>query len=109
MSTVSVPESVRQAAKMGLELHDKHGRGGTDIGVNMAKKLASGEKVSEDDVRHVARYFPRHSVDNLEMDGKRSGEVSNGYIAWMLWGGDAGRKWSEEEIEKFESEALRGD
>jgi hypothetical protein len=95
MQNVSVPKSVQHAAKKGLELHKEHGRGGTDVGVKMAQKLASGDDLSRDDVRHIAQYFPRHSVDNLSQDGQDGGEVSNGYIAWMLWGGDAGRKWSE--------------
>jgi hypothetical protein len=108
MHKISVPKSVQQAAKKGLELHQKHGRGGTDVGVNMARKLASGDDLSQEDVQHIAKYFPRHSVDNLDQDGKDGGEVSNGYIAWMLWGGDAGRQWSERLMEDLKEGNDRG-
>lgn len=40
--TYEVPKGVQQAAKKGLELHQEHGRGGTDVGLKMAKKLARG-------------------------------------------------------------------
>ena len=93
--SINVPERVKKAAKVGLELHDEHGRGGTEVGLSMARKLASGRDLSEDDVRHVSQYFPRHSGDKLKDDGNDGHSVSNGHIAWMLWGGDAGRTWSE--------------
>jgi hypothetical protein len=90
-----VPAKVREAAREGLELHERFGRGGTDVGLEMARKLSIGEALSDEDVLHVSRYFPRHSVDNLEDTGEDGDAPSNGYIAWMLWGGDAGREWSE--------------
>ena len=106
--SVKVPDNVRQAARQGLELHDRLGRGGTEVGLGMARKLASGDGVSEDDVRHVARYFPRHAGDNLDEDGRDGGEVSNGHVAWLLWGGDAGREWSERTVRDLDREGARG-
>jgi hypothetical protein len=97
--TYEVPSEVRNAAKKGLKLHEQHGRGGTEVGVAMARKLSSGDKMSEEDVLHVSKYFPRHAGDNLD---ERGDDPSNGYIAWMLWGGDAGRKWSEKIKEELE-------
>jgi hypothetical protein len=97
--TYEVPAAVSRAAKKGLELHEQHGRGGTDVGVAMARKLSSGKNMSEEDVLHVSKYFPRHAGDNLD---ERGDDPSNGYIAWMLWGGDAGREWSEGVKDKLE-------
>ena len=48
-------------------------------------------------VRHIAKYFPRHEVDK-QAEGYRQGEEgypSNGRIAWALWGGNAGKSWSQ--------------
>lgn len=56
-------------------------------------------------MRHIAKYFPRHSVDNLKEDGSDGKAPSNGYIAWMLWGGDAGEKWSEGLVKKMEEKS----
>ena len=80
--SVKVPDNVRQAARQGLELHDRLGRGGTEVGLGMARKLASGDGVSEDDVRHVARYFPRHAGDNLDEDGRDGGERTRGRCSY---------------------------
>ena len=98
--SIAVPAKVRDAAKKGLALHEQHGRGGTDVGVAMARKLVSGEALSAEDVHHVSQYFPRHAVDNLKEDGSDGHSPSNGYIAWQLWGGDAGREWSESHVDK---------
>eukprot|EP01111_Echinosteliopsis_oligospora_P015766 TRINITY_DN6333_c0_g1_i1.p1 TRINITY_DN6333_c0_g1~~TRINITY_DN6333_c0_g1_i1.p1 ORF type:complete len:135 (+),score=33.10 TRINITY_DN6333_c0_g1_i1:48-452(+) len=91
---IEIPRRVSENAKEGLDLHKKHGRGGTDVGINMAMKLAKGDPMPFSEVKHIAEYFPRHAVDNLDKDGKDGDKVSNGYIAWQLWGGDAGREWA---------------
>ena len=93
--TYEVPAGVSSAAKKGLELHWEHGHGGTEVSLEMAEKLSSGEHLSAEEVLHVSKYFPRHAGDNLGQDGSEGAKPSNGYIAWMLWGGDAGREWSE--------------
>ena len=61
------------------------------------------ERVSPDKVRHVARYFPRHEVDK-EAEGWSPGEdgyPSNGRIAWALWGGEPGKRWSSRLVERM--------
>jgi hypothetical protein len=100
-----VPKKVSENAKKALELHQEHGRGGTEVGVEMAQKLSSGKTISAGDVLHVAKYFPRHAGDNLDDDGSSGDAPSNGYIAWMLWGGDEGQEWSESTRAKIEGES----
>ena len=91
--THSVPTAVRRAVQEGLRLRDKYRRGGTDVGVARARQLATGSpKVTTRDLVYMRAYFARHAVDF------RPGwdELATpGYIAWMLWGGDAGRDWAE--------------
>ena len=84
----AIPQSVRNNAKRGLELRKKFGRGGTDVGMNTARTLAAGGSIGIEKVRHISRYFPRHANDNLD------DKTSNGWIAWLLWGGSSGWRWS---------------
>jgi len=85
------PQAVRNNAKRGLELRAKHGRGGTEIGVARARDLSNGKALSLDTINRMISYFARHEVDKK---GEGWGVDSAGYIAWLLWGGDAGRSWA---------------
>lgn len=83
-------------------MREEFRRGDTEVGVQMAPKLSSGADLRDEEVLRVSKYLPRHAGDNLEETGKDGDAPSNGNIAWMLWGGDAGRTWSarlEEELE----------
>ena len=83
----SPPAEVRANAKRGLELRKKYNRGGTEVGVARARDLSNGATISLDTVKRMVSYFARHEVD-------KQGKDSAGYIAWLLWGGDAGRAWA---------------
>jgi len=85
------PQEVRSNAKRGLELRDKYGRGGTEVGVARARDLSNGRSVSLDTIKRMVSYFARHEVDK---QGEGWGKDSAGYIAWLLWGGDAGKTWA---------------
>lgn len=85
------PQAVRNNAKRGLELREKHGRGGTAIGVARARDLSNGKAISISTINRMVSYFARHAVDKK---GEGWGVDSAGYIAWLLWGGDAGRAWA---------------
>ena len=91
------PAAVAAAAKKGLDLRARFGRGGTDVGVHHAEGLAARRAVTADDIVHISSYFARHAVDK---DGKAHAwgdddDPSAGYIAWLLWGGEAGKKWAD--------------
>ena len=87
----SPPAEVRANAKRGLELRKKYNRGGTEVGVARARDLSNGATISLDTVKRMVSYFARHEVDK---QGEGWGKDSAGYIAWLLWGGDAGRAWA---------------
>jgi len=100
---LSIPKSVQNAARVGLEQRKKEGRGGTSVGYGSARRLAAGGQASEAFVRKVARYFPRHEVDK-QGKGYNPGEdnyPSNGRIAWNLWGGDAGWAWARSKVDQL--------
>jgi hypothetical protein len=90
------PTDVAAAAKKGLELREKFHRGGTSVGVQRAKQLAERRDVSFRDVVAMSAYFARHEVDKASKshDSADESDPSAGYIAWLLWGGEPGRRWA---------------
>ncbi len=90
------PAAVAKAAARGLELHETFGRGGTDVGVRRAEQLQARRPVSDADITAIASYFKRHAVDKQAKahDWGDESDPSAGYIAWLLWGGDAGEAWA---------------
>jgi hypothetical protein len=82
----------------------EHGRGGTAVGIARARDLARGADIPLVTLKRMVSFFARHEVDK-KATGFRSGEdgyPSNGRIAWMLWGGDAGFSWARSEVSKAE-------
>ena len=95
-------KAVADEAAKGLELREKHGRGGTQVGLARGKQLAERRELKPEIVKKMRAYFARHKVDKR---GKNFGDQDNpsaGYIAWLLWGGDAGKEWSERTMKSFE-------
>ena len=91
------PKGAKEEAKRGLEWVKEHGRGGTSVGRNSARYILNNTTAGPEKTRHIAKYFPRHEVDK-RAEGWRVGEKgypSNGRIAWALWGGEAGKTWSQ--------------
>ena len=103
----SPPSPMRAAARRGLELRKKYGKGGLTTqeagkqgigsGVARATSLANGQSISYEIVKRMAAFFSRHEKN------KSGGEDDAGYIAWQLWGGDAGRSWANRIIKMVES------
>jgi hypothetical protein len=86
-------------AQLGLELRERFNRGGTEVGVRRARQLANLDDLSDADIKAMHSYFARHAIDK-EAKAKAWGsktDPSAGYIAWLLWGGDAGAEWAKRE------------
>jgi hypothetical protein len=82
-------------AKLGLELRQRFGRGGTEVGVRRAEGLVRREPLDPADIKSMYSYFARHEVDKQTTRhrwGSRS-DPSAGFIAWLLWGGEEGKRW----------------
>lgn len=86
-------ETMRDNARRGLELREEFGRGGTRVGLARGRQIAGGREILPPDVLSMYSYFRRHEVDKRDGWGDPS-NPTNGYIAWMLWGGDAGYTWA---------------
>lgn len=89
------PATVAKAAARGLELRAAHGRGGTAVGVARARDLSARRSLQPSTVRRMVSYFARHDVDKRGAGWASRSDPSAGYIAWLLWGGEPGRRWAE--------------
>ena len=95
------PEQVRKNAARSLELRKEFHRGMTAVGVARARDLSNGANISADTIKRMHSYFARHEVDKKGKDWANQSNPSAGYIAWLGWGGDAGRSWVNGIIKKL--------
>ena len=87
-----------------LDWRREFGRGGTEVGIARAAQLKNRENLSPSTVKRMKSFFARHEVDK-KAKGFRVGEEgypSNGRIAWSMWGGDAGQRWSNSKVDELE-------
>jgi hypothetical protein len=102
------PQSVRDAAKRGLALRSEFGRGGTAIGIARARDLSNGKGIPSPTIKRMVSFFARHAVDKRP-DWANPSKPSNGYIAHLLWGGDAGRSWANKISRQINAERTKAD
>jgi HK97 family phage portal protein len=89
-------EAMRTAAQRALDWKAEGFDGGTRVGLARANQIVNGEQLSEDTILRMYSFFSRHEVDK-KAEGFNAGEdgfPSPGRVAWDLWGGDAGFRWS---------------
>lgn len=108
------PQEVQNAARRGLELRRKHGRGGLDTrqagaqgigsGVARARDLANGKSLPLSTIKRMKSFFARHA--NNRNNVMPDGTPSAGAIAWLLWGGNAGRNWVNSVLNNLEKAML---
>jgi hypothetical protein len=108
------PSSVAKAAKKGLELRKKYGKGGLSrkqaskqgigSGVARATTLSNRDNVSPKTIKQMVAFFNRH-----EKNKEHDSEDDAGWIAWLLWGGDPGRSWAERIKKQMEKADERRD
>lgn len=103
VSTKPTDEMVKNA-RQGLEWRKEFNRGGTEVGVARARDISNQDNLSIDTIKRMVSYFARHEVDK-RAEGFHYGEdgfPSAGRVAWMLWGGDAGRSWALDKLRQLE-------
>ena len=66
-------------------------------GVRRAHQLAERRDLDAADVKSMHSFFARHAVDKNTTSHKWDSDTdpSAGFIAWLLWGGDAGQRWAD--------------
>lgn len=103
-NTYTPPQGVRSAAARGLELRQKWKRGGLSneqasdqgigSGVQRAVNLKNGDALSLATVKRMAAFFSRHQKNYRPDEKEPDGGPTAGTIAWLLWGGNAGKAWA---------------
>lgn len=93
------------AARRGLRLREKFGRGGTQVGVDRAHQLAERRDLSEADVKSMHSFFARHAVDKdaANHQWNSDSDPSAGFVAWLLWGGDPGKRWADGKVRSLDT------
>lgn len=92
------------AAKRGLRLHEegKSGDGLKPETVRRAKKLAAREEMNPAWVREMNAWFARHESDR-KPGWDKAGSETPGFVAFLLWGGAAGKSFSARKSKELES------
>lgn len=106
MASYKPTAGMKSEAQKGLDWRREHGRGGTAVGIARARDIVSGKNLSESTVKRMYSFFSRHEVDK-QGEGftpDEDGFPSNGRIAWALWGGDAGFRWSKTIVDRLKKE-----
>jgi len=99
-------EQMASNAARGLELREKHGKGGTAVGVARARDIKNRKNLSPETVRRMHSFFSRHEGNEA------GGEDDAGYISFLLWGGASGRSWAARksaQLDKKEENAMHSE
>lgn len=99
------PKGAKEAAEKAIEWKKKYKdevKGGTIIGWKRASQLASGMKMSPKTIRRMHSFFSRHKNNKkVDAEDKERPWKDNGYVAWLIWGGDAGATWSAKVVNQM--------
>lgn len=110
--TFTPPDGVQTAAARGLELRAKWKRGGLSngeasaqgigSGVQRAVNLKNGDAISLSTVKRMHAFFSRHAKNYRPDENEPDGGPTAGTIAWLLWGGNAGKAWADRIVSRVE-------
>ena len=98
-----------EEAARGLQWRTKYKRGGTTVCHARANQLINKYGLKDDAVNHMYEFFSKNEAWK-KIEGFNKGE--KGYpsadrIAWALWGGNEGYKWSKELINDAEPKSQK--
>jgi hypothetical protein len=105
-----VPQNVRDEAMHGLRLSYKHDYPGWEFfGIARAIQLVLAPGVPMRTRERMKRYLESHQKDKLAPHYGDEERPSNGYMAMLNWGGDAGLAWNEDVKRATYSSRTRGE
>ena len=92
------PKKATENAKKAISWREEHGRdavdGGTAVGWQRAHQLAKREALSADVISRMASFNRHRKNAVIDQKYKDTPWKDNGYVAWLLWGGDEGIDWA---------------
>ena len=99
------PAAAKENAKKALDWRDQYGRdevtAGTPVGWQRANQLAKGEKLSQDVVSRMAQFNRHRKNSKIAPEHKSEPWKDNGYVAWLIWGGDEGVNWAMKKMDEI--------
>jgi HK97 family phage prohead protease len=97
------------AARRGLKLHEegKSGDGLKPETVARANKIAARETLTEDHVREMNAWFARHEKASKSPGWDTRGDEKPGFVAWLLWAGNAGQRWAAAKVAQMDRQETR--
>lgn len=97
-------QGMRAAARRGIKYHSegKAGDGFESATLTRAHKIAEGKELTPEHVKRMHSFFERHAGGRSEKAGK--GEITPWDVAWLAWGGNAGRTWAASKVKQLENE-----
>ena len=107
------PQNVADQAKKGLEYRQKGGKGGLSSqeagkegigsGVQRAVNLKNRNNLTPETIKMMRGFFARHEKNkSIAPKNKDTPWKDAGHVAWLLWGGDVGKKWVDKIIKQME-------
>lgn len=107
------PKTVADAAKKGLEYRRQSGKGGLSAqeagekgigsGVQRAVNLKNRNNLTVDTIKMMNGFFARHEKNkSIAPKNKDTPWEDAGHVAWLLWGGDPGKKWVDGILKQME-------
>lgn len=91
------PDAVANNAQRGIDLNEAvNNRCATQVGKIRAQQLASKQPVSVETIKRMYSYLSRAEENYDENDTKACGTIS-----YLLWGGLAGKQWSESKLKEL--------
>lgn len=91
----TIPDSVKNSSKKGLELYKEKSRGGNSVSLSIARSILKSSKITPDKLKRIAKHFGK-SFENL------SDKESDDWIEYQLFGGSSGKKWALSIIQRME-------
>ena len=99
------PAAAKENAKKALDWRDQYGRdevtAGTPVGWQRANQLAKGEALSADVVSRMAQFNRHRKNSTIDPEHKSEPWKDNGYVAWLIWGGDEGVDWAMKKMDEI--------
>lgn len=111
------PQGVADAASKGLDYRkkatpsnkggltpDEAGKQGIGSGVQRAVNLKNRDTLSSETVRKMHAFFARHKKNKaVGAENRDTPWNDKGYVAWLLWGGDAGQTWAAKVVAQMDA------
>ena len=101
------PAAAKKNAQKAIDWKEKYGRdevpAGTPVGWARAHQLAKGEKISADTVKRMSAFNRHRKNSSIAPEHKDEPWKDNGYVAWLIWGGDEGVDWAIEKSKEIDA------